>query len=112
MQPIRVSIVETEQPIRSREILKFRAQSMRELSLVGIQQEYLAERIKKKIRSVHGGIKIKGIERTLIPDVVILYYFKLSILLDLIVKVWFTSSDCRDIETRKLELEASVKYLL
>ena len=32
MQPIRVSIEETEQPIRSREILKFCAQSMREFS--------------------------------------------------------------------------------
>ena len=31
MQPIRVSIVETEQPIRIREILKFYAQSMRTL---------------------------------------------------------------------------------
>ena len=47
MQPIRVSIVETEQPIRSREILKFRAQSMRELSLVGIQQEYLREGLRR-----------------------------------------------------------------
>ena len=86
--------------------------TINERTLIGRNPTGISKRgIKKNIRSVHSGIQIKGIERILIPDVVILYYFKLSILLDLIVKVWFTSSDCRDIGTRKLELEASVKYL-
>ena len=51
MQPIRVSIEETEQPIRNREILKFCALSMREFSLDGIQQGDPKQRIQKKIKS-------------------------------------------------------------
>ena len=54
MQPIRVSIEETEQPIKSREILKFFGQSENSL-FVGIQQGYHKERIKMKIESVHSG---------------------------------------------------------
>ena len=53
MQPIRVSIVETDQPIKGREILKFFTWSPGELSLVGIQQRYKKEIIQKKIKSVH-----------------------------------------------------------
>ena len=55
LQPIRVSIVDTEKPIRSREILKFSLRSMRDLSLVGIQQGNSKERIKQKFKSVHSG---------------------------------------------------------
>ena len=55
LQPIRVSIVDTEKPIRSREILKFSLRSMREISLVGIQQGNSKERIKQKFKSVHSG---------------------------------------------------------
>ena len=66
MQLIRVSIVKIEQPIRNRQILKFRARSIG-LSLVGIQQGYPKERIIKKIKSVHIGyrdlaIGIKGFQ--------------------------------------------------
>ena len=51
MQPIWVS--SAEQPIRSREILKLILPGLfREISLVGIQQEYPKERIKKRIENV------------------------------------------------------------
>ena len=55
MQPIRVLIVETERPIRSREIVRFCPRSIRELSLVGIQLGISKREVSEKIKSVHSG---------------------------------------------------------